>query len=338
MRMLVACGVLAAAAAAAASASGLAGRLNDFVTDEPAPMLRQADLQSHREVIVPRFEQQPESRAIVSKARGVLAIETSVGPVSLWVAPTRGGGECFLIDVQALPIESAGAACAPRPVHQDYVTRLGQSETTVDGRILRLIRGRVTPAVGSVEIRFADGESDEVQPAGGFFLRELRGDEEPVMVIARNRNASELARRPMPGPRSFRRDLAFPIGAYRTVIELESSAGFPMTFAVAPGTNGSVCERTIYRGKQAWGCGPGAARLEASGISVHRRVWNGVVLLEGSVGRAISRLEVWYQDGSASRIPIVEQYVLFEIPRDRIPKVLVGLDANGSIVARRPMR
>lgn len=319
--LLVACMVVAAAGS----------------TPAPVPE-RQFDFQSRRAAIVPLFERQPESRAIASEARGVLAIETSVGPVSLWVAPTRGGGECFLIDIEALPTDSAGAACTYRPVRLQHVSRVGQSETAVGGRFLRLIRGRVTAAVETVEIRFADGRRDEVQPAGGFFLHELRGDEEPVAVIAHDRGGSVLQRQPMPGPRSFRRDLAFPTAAYRDVIELETSAGFPITFGVAPGTNGSVCERTIYRRRQAWGCGPGAPRLHASAISVDRAVWPGVVLLQGSVGRKISRLEVWYEDGNAAQVPVVEQYVLFEVPRGRVPKLLVGLDANGGIAARRPLR
>jgi hypothetical protein len=148
----------------------------------------------------------------------------------------------------------------------------------------------------------------------------------------------------MPGPRSFRRDLAFPIGPYRKLIEIKTSAGHPLTFAVAPGTNGSVCERTLYRGRQAWGCGHGSTRLAADTIAVHRGIWDEhddrrpLVLLQGAVGSAISRLEVWYEDRSAARIPIVEQYVLFEVARARKPRVLVGLDANGGIVARHPLR
>jgi hypothetical protein len=322
--VLVACAVLAASGA----------------TAQPAPrqIERQFDFQSRRKAVVPWLAQQPESRVIVSEARGVLALETSVGPVFLWVAPTRGGGSCYLIDIQALPVENAGAMCAARPVRADYAVRPWHTETWVGNGYLTMFGARVTPEVASVEVRFADGTRDSLRPAGGFVLRELGVNEEPVVVIARDENGSELRRREMPGPKSFRRDLPFPIGPYRKVIKLETSAGHPMTFAVAPGTNASVCERTLYRGKQAWGCGPGAARLEAHAINVHRRVWNRVVLLEGSVGRAISRLEVWYQDGSASRIPIAEQYVLFEVPRARIPKVLVGLDANGGIVARRPLR
>jgi hypothetical protein len=325
--------ILVAVAVLAASGAGAA----------PSPAPRVIDLQARRAAAVAAFRQQPESRAIASKVRRALATRTSVGFVYVWVAPTSGGGDCYLVDVEAVPLESAGAACRPRPARSDYVIRPWQSETQVGGESLRLLTARVTPAVASLVVRFADGTSEQLRPAGGFALRELRRDEEPIAVIARDANGSELRRRRMPGPRSFRRDLAFPVGPYRRVIGIETTEGFPLTFAVAPGTNGSVCERTIYRGAQSWSCGPGPARLEADAISVHRALWNdsddgkALALLQGATGRSLSRLEAWYADGSVERIPIVEQYVLFEVPRSRTPRVLVGLDANGGIVARRAL-
>jgi hypothetical protein len=321
--VVAACAVLAAAGATAASAP------------EPRAAKRALDLQSRRELVVPWLAHQPESRVIRSKARAALALETSAGPVSLWVAPTRDGGSCYLVDIPALPVENAGALCSARPFRADYAVRPWHTETWVGDGYLRLLGARVTPEVASVEVRFADGTSDALRPAGGFVLRELGAEEEPVLVIARDEHGAELRRRELPGPRSVRRDLPFPIGDYRKVIELETSAGYPLTFAVAPGTNASVCGRIFYRGAQDWSCGLGPSRLEPHAVSVHLRKWKDLVLLEGSVGRAISRLEAWYADGGAGRLPIGEQYVLFELPRGRTPRVLVGLDSSGAIVARR---
>jgi hypothetical protein len=334
----MACLVLATAGATAAPA--------------PAPTRVQTDidLQSRRKAVVPSFRQLPESRAIASRTRGVLAIETSVGPVYLWVAPTRGGGFCHVIDIEAnkLPDGSPNlsGSCRSQPPRSadPFVSGPVRSSTFTVRGDLRLVHGRVSGAVDSVQVRFANGGVATVSPVEGFFLRELDGDEEPTVVIALDASGAELGRRPLPGPRSFRRDLPFPTGPYRTVTAIQTSAGFPMTFAVAPGTNGSVCERTSFRGAHAWGCGPGPTRLEADAIGVHRSLWNEhedgkpVALLQGPVGREISRLEVWYEDGTATQIPIVEQYALFEVPRGRTPRLLVGLDATGAIVARRPLR
>jgi hypothetical protein len=278
----------------------------------PAP---KALVQPRTEALVPR---QPEADVIAAKTRRVLAVETSVGRVALWAAPTREGGECWAIDVDS------GAACSPR-ARSDYVIRPWQSETTVGDATLRLLSARVTRDVASVEIRFADDDTDEVTPTGGFFVRELRSDEEPELVIARDEQGRELRRRSMPGPRSFRRELPFPTGRYRTVIELKSGA-----LAVSPGTNGTVCRRTSYRGNRSWGCGPDPSRMAPDEIDLER--WRHVLV--GSVGRRISRLEVWYEGGARARIRVRKQYVLFEVPRGRVPRVLAGFEADGSLIAR----
>lgn len=343
-RVLLACSILAALTA---TASGF------FAAGEDASLRaveRSFDLQGRRKVAIPWFRQQSQSRPIAAKTRGVLAIETSVGPVYLWVAPTRGGGSCQLIDIEANTLEDGSpnlsGICSPQPPRVDgpFVSGPVHGSTFTARGDVQLLHGRVRPDVASIEVRLAAGGTTTVRPEQGFFLRELTGEDEPTAVIARDRNGGELGRRAMQGPRSVRRDLPRPIGPYRTLIEIQTSAGFPMTFAVAPGTNGSVCKRTRYRGALAWGCGLGGDRVEPDAINVHPGLWNEnedgkpVVLLEGSVGRTIARLEVWYDAGDAARIPIVEQYVLFEVPRGLTPRVLVGLDANGAIVARRALR
>ena len=277
---------------------------------------RETAARDRREVIVPR---QPEAGVIAAKTRRVLAVETSVGPVALWAAPTRAGGQCWLLDIDS------GAACSPAPALADFVIRPWQSETNVGGRTLRLLSARVTPEVASVGIRFADGTINDVRPTGGFFVRELRGNDEPQLLIARDEQGRELRRRPMPGPRSFRRELPFPTGDYRNVIALKRA-----TLAVAPGTNGTVCRRTVYRGSRSWGCGSGPSRLAPDELDLEVR--NRLVV--GSVGRAISRLEAWYAGGGGARLPIAQQYVLFEVPRGRVARVLVGFDAGGSLIAR----
>lgn len=349
-RVLLACAVVVAVGATTASASGLGGRLLDFVAGEPAPppVQRQFDLQSRRKAVVPWLEQQPGSRVIASKARGVLAIETSVGPVYLWVAPTRDGGFCWMIDIEASTrpdgSPNAGGGCSPhaQPPHEPFMAGPGQSKTLTPRGYLRLLEGRVGPKVASVEAQFARGRSTEIRPAEGFFLRELTGDEEPAAVIARDRDGKELARRSMRGLSASPRDVPQPVGPYRTLIEIETSAGYPMTFAVAPGAEGTVCAETRYRGARAGGCNP--ARVDANAIQVGHALWNEnadgkpVVVLQGSVGASISRLELQYRDGGDAQIPIVEGHVLFEVPKGRAPQALVGLDADGSVVARRSFR
>jgi hypothetical protein len=344
-RVLVAAAVVIAGGATAAGASGLGDRVLDFVAGEPAPPPVQDlfDLQSRRKAVVPWLAQDPRYHAIASKAEGVLAIETSVGPVYLWVAPTVGGGECHILDIAALPTLGGGLGCSPQLVRYDYVPRSGIRGTRVGDRYLRLLEGRVAPDVASVEVRFTNGEKATIPTAKGFFLRELTGDEEPKLLIARDEDGRELGRhwhrRPLlVGPAQMPK----PTGPYRTLISIETSWGYPMTFSVAPGENGTVCTETRYRGMRAGSCG--SPRVDDDAIRVGLGVWNEnedgkpLVKLEGSVGRSIERLELRYRDGGRVEIPIVEGYVLFELPKDRVPRMLVGFDAGGSIVARRPLR
>jgi hypothetical protein len=344
-RILVAAAVFAVAGATAAAASGLADRVREFVAGgpAPAPVQRQFELQSRRKVVVPWLEQNPRYHAIASKAEGVLAIETSVGPVYLWVAPTVGGGDCQLLDIQALPLRESGAGgCSPQPVRYDYVPRSGISETRVGNRYLRLLHGRVAPDVAVVEVRFTNDEKATIPTAKGFFLRELTGDQEPELLIARDADGHELGRHTHRRLRMARSYVVKPTGPYRTVIEIDTSWGYPLTLAVAPGANGSVCTETRYRGLRTGSCR--LRRVDDDAISVGIGLLNEppdgkpLVKLEGSVGSSIERLELEYRDGGRVEVPIVEGYVLFELSRDRAPKQLVGFGADGSVVARRALR
>lgn len=261
-------------------------------------------------------ERKSEPPRTFSTGRGFLAADTSVGPVRIRALPSRG---------------ETGSPFVAGPVDGTTLTRRGY---------VRLLHGRVGDGVESVEIQLGGEDPVTIEPVAGFFLRELAEDDELIAVVARGAGGAELDRRSM--RTRFRRDLPRTTGRYRTVIELGTSEGFPMTLAVAPGTNGSICTETRYRGARAGGCNQPPPATDA--INVGRSLWNededratAVRLLQGSVGRRIERLEVWYEDGAA-RIPIVEQYVLFELPGDRVPKLLVGLDAKGRIVARRPVR
>ena len=205
---------------------------------------------------------------------------------------------------------------------------------------MRLLHGRVDGDVASVEILLAGQDRVTTEPVEGYFVRELAENDELIAVVARGADGAELGRRLM--RTRFRRDLPWATGSYRKLIELETSEGFTMTLAVAPGTNGSLCTETRYRGARAGGCDQPLP--DADAINVGRALRNededrdtALVLLQGSVGREIERLEVWYEDGGAARVPIVEQHVLFEVPGARKPRVLVGLDAAGGIVARRSL-
>jgi hypothetical protein len=196
--------------------------------------------------------------------------------------------------------------------------------------------------VASIEVRFTNGEKATIATAKGFFLRELTGDEEPKLLIARDKDGRELGRhshrRLFVGPSYMPK----PTGPYRTVIEIETSWGYPMSLEVAPGANGTVCTQTRYRGGRGGGCG--GRQPDADEIWVGHTLWNEtedrkpLLVLNGSVGSAIARLELEYRDGGRTEVPVKEGYVLFELSLKREPKRLVGFDTDGSVVATRAFR
>ncbi len=346
--------VLALAAVLVTSAWGLGARILDFVSGEPAP--EQVKEQFARELrvkqISPLFERQTPG-VIAEQARGVIAIESSAGPIVLWVAPTESGGYCYIVDVQAHPgprgQPNGESGCDPSPQTNPISWII--SNSSVGGKLLRLLKGHVAPRVASLEIVFAGGESEQLQLVDGFFLRELDTEEDqPTALIARDRQGVVLKRQPLRPPEEM---LRFPgqnrVGPERTVSEIQTSAGYPMRLTIAPGESGLLCVRTYYRGANAGGCNPDPRDRSPAALDVAPGLWNEtedgkpVVLLQGSVGRDIARLDVRYQDGDTTRIPIHEGFVLFEVPRPNygeghLPATLIGRDASGAVIARRPVR
>jgi hypothetical protein len=99
-RRLLVIGLLAAGVVAIATpALGVIGAIRDlFEGTPPTPLVQQHFMAwnqlGRRATHSPRWNQ---LQVNASKAHGVLAIRTSDGPVYLWVAPTRSGGTCWLL-------------------------------------------------------------------------------------------------------------------------------------------------------------------------------------------------------------------------------------------------
>ena len=119
----IALAAVVAGAAVATSALAWAGGLLDFVAGEPAPppVRRTFELADEaRERVLPIFRSGGGPEVIAERAHGVLAIDTSVGPVILWAAPARSGGACYILDIKASRLPdgrpNGGAGCSPRPL------------------------------------------------------------------------------------------------------------------------------------------------------------------------------------------------------------------------------
>jgi hypothetical protein len=357
--------ILAAAALAAvvvaSSAFGWTSRLIDAIAGEPAPSPVKRAFAVHNDArarqVMPLFRRSPLSDVIVEETHGVLGINTSVGPVIIWAAPTRGGGICWIVDIERMQrpneVPNAGGGCNPTPLPPDVPLHYSVSGRRVGDRYLQLLEGRVSVGVASVELRYPDGRSETLPVFERFFLTELRGESRPNLLIARDSRGDETNRRKMdgpgmtsgiPGPEGIPKQ----VGPERVVIRLETSTGHPLTLSLAPAEGGQQCQITRYRGGMGRGCGPDRRkRIRPNELSVMPGLWNEaedrkpLVSLNGIVGADIARLELHYVDGTVAPVPITEQFVYFEIPpahHDDARFVLVGRDGNGVEIAKRVIK
>jgi hypothetical protein len=112
-RVALAAAMVLAAGLLVAPGVGIGGRMLHLIQGEPAPPPVQelfADNNRAREQLL---EQNAEARqelarrfprSIPGEARGVIALETVDGPISLWVAPTEDGRQCWLIQTGEDPV------------------------------------------------------------------------------------------------------------------------------------------------------------------------------------------------------------------------------------------
>jgi hypothetical protein len=351
-------GAVLVAVAAASSAFGWTSRLIDAVAGEPAPAPVKEAFAVMNEAgareMIPSFRR-VASDAIVERAHGAIGINSSLGPVIIWAAPTRRGGICWIVDIERLRgpdgVPPGSGGCNPtmpwlaaEPLHHVL------AETRVGDGYLRLLHGRALRDVSSIELRYADGEAETLAVLNRFFLHELSHDSKPEVLIARDESGAEIGRRYInptgmqPGPVGPE-DSPAQIGPERVLIRLETSTGHPLTFSLAPAEGSQLCHIERYRGSLSGGCGRDRReRVGDAELIIGPGLWNEppdgkpLVKLSGVVGSTIAELELLYVDGTRTRIPIVERFVLFEIPpahHDDPGFTLIGRDRDGAEVARR---
>ena len=336
----------AVAALLAAAAYAIA---NEFVLGAPAPpeITHAFAAANERGQEVPLlFRRSGTYDTLAKRARGVIEINSSVGPIIIWAAPTKGGGICWLIDVERAHVAdqaNGGGGCA-RELRPRVPIEYGLGRGQVGVASIALLDGRVRHDVASVEVRYADGRREELPVIGGFFLDELRSESHPTLLIARGRNGGELARLSIRRSSPVRAQPPA-LGPERILIRLHTSDGHELTFGVARDENGQFCEVTHYRGTTSLGCGVDSRdRVAADELAIGAGLWNEaedghpLVTLEGVVGAAIARLELRYGDGTIVPVPITDRFVVFEIPPERHGEsrfVLRGYNSGGELIANR---
>jgi hypothetical protein len=141
-----------------------------------------------------------EPRAIVSKAHGVIQVQTADGPIDLWAAPTKKGGTCYFVGWQSdLRRTNAGgtSGCVAATARLNNAGSSGHNlEVSWGGdyehRNYTVIEGHAYRGATTVRVTRTDGSTKALPVVEGLFLGALhqsvrwRLRPKIVSVIARN--------------------------------------------------------------------------------------------------------------------------------------------------------
>jgi hypothetical protein len=359
-------------------ALGIGERLLDFVEGDPAPEGIKREfaegakpvppLRIGHHVIQRPTEEQPPLDLV--DAHLAVALDSSRGPVYLWVDPRTGGGTCTLLEVVQAPdpppgLSRGGVNCGSGPPAERPISA-GQTGVDVDGEYLSLLSGQVHPRVARVEVILSDGRVVPMRIVEGFFLAEL-----PVGTLAERvpgcsapeEPQSILPTRPVPKQdpaevlclvtvmeyRGFDASGALvkryrvpkphwlkAVEPFREATSIRLFSGREARIEYARGERGTTCWRVIW-GPASGGCGPVPKRSLPSAMSSGVGE-NQAVLFQGPVGAEIARVDLVWDDGTREQLQIEHGFVLKQIDPNgvRFPSKLVGRDRTGKVVVERP--
>lgn len=334
--------VVAITGVAVGSALGVGDRIVELIAGKPAPPPIAARLKDEAlaKRISPLFANVPNVRT--EDAHGVLAIETHAGPVALWTVPTQDS-ICYFVEFVRLS-EREGrphgdSRCVPRPSRNAPIIWTSTKER-IDGQQLHVLAGPIDAVVASVWLRSPDGVERQAAQAEGLYLVAFPDEREGYQLIARDAagralQTVKLAPLILDVFDSFDRKVT---GPPRTIIETTDSRGRPLRLLLQPAHHDRTCViiEAVGRGTT---CPPAGKLRAPSGIAVYPTLEGSIVYLSGSVGPEVSQLTLRYEDGEEVEVPVVERFVLYDIPRAHFndgvrPIELIGRNTEGVEVAR----
>jgi hypothetical protein len=197
-------GVALAALLLVPTAVALRGQIVDLFQGTPAPPAVSTSFESFNrfaDATIRKGFAQQSPHADVSKAHGVIEIQTADGPQDLWAAPNDQGGLCWFIDFANDPapngVQPGFGACetsAPPP-----------SSITVEGPgwalphpSLYTVDGRVYVDAATVHVVFADGSTITLPVVEGLFLGSVDKDAKVTQVTAYDKTGTKVVQRTLP--------------------------------------------------------------------------------------------------------------------------------------------
>jgi hypothetical protein len=181
------------------TAVALRGQIADLFQGTPAPPAVSTSFEGFNRLpdaaIRDGFARQMP-HADVSKAHGVIEVQTSDGPQDLWAAPNDQGGLCWFIDFandhpSANGQPGYGACDSARPPAPDIA--LEGPGWTLSHPSLSTVDGRVYTDATTVQLTLADGSTRTLPVIEGLFLGSLDKGASVTQVTAYDKNGTEVA-------------------------------------------------------------------------------------------------------------------------------------------------
>jgi hypothetical protein len=187
------------------AALAFGGKIVDLFEGTPAPPAvtttfegfnRLADLSIRK-----GFEGQAP-HADVSKAHGVIEIQTADGPLDLWAAPNDQGGLCWFIDFAN---DRTGSNGQPGFGTCDTPSTRSASNITFEGPLWMLahpslytVDGLVYVDAATVALTRADGSTATLPVVEGLFLGSFDSGANVTQVTAYDKTGAKVAQRALP--------------------------------------------------------------------------------------------------------------------------------------------
>jgi hypothetical protein len=186
------------------TAVALRGQIADLFQGTPAPPEVSSNFESFNrfaDLAIRKGFSRQFSHVDVSKAHGVIEIQTADGPQDLWAAPNNQGGDCWFIDfANDQPVGSGQpgfGTCetsAPPPSNIEFEgpgwTATHPSLSTVDGRVY--------VEAETVQLTLADGSTANLPVVEGFFLGSFDKGAKVTQVTAYDKTGAKVAQLALP--------------------------------------------------------------------------------------------------------------------------------------------
>jgi len=186
------------------TAVALRGQIADLFQGTPAPpavLTTFEDFNRFADATIREGFARQSPHADVSKAHGVIEIQTADGPQDLWAAPNDQGGLCWFIDFandRASPNGHPGFGTCDTSTPPASKIEFEGPAWTLAHPSLYTVDGHVYVDAATVQLTLADGSTATLPLAEGLFLGSLDKGEKVTQVTAYDDAGTKVAQRTLP--------------------------------------------------------------------------------------------------------------------------------------------